>query len=109
MEVTQEMNQALADLYLKPLLEIVDIALSNPTLLVTAELSLGKMKENQSTAQAVSGIMLDMGDVNKRQVELDTFGVAIELLRVRSKQRGETVGVHKDKIARSDIAEAMGF
>lgn len=109
MEVTKEMNQQLADLYLNPLLNIVDITLTNPELLIIAETSLEKMEANQSTAQAVSGIMLDMNDVDKRQVELETFKVAVELLRVRSRQRCETIKAHKDRAARRNIAELMGF
>ena len=71
--------------------------------------SLEKMEENQSTAQAVSGIMLDMGAVDKRQAELETYKIAVQLLKIRDKQRSETARVHKDGIARRDIAEAMGF
>ncbi len=109
MEVTGIENQMLADVYLNPLLAIVDVALLNPELLEIAETSLGRMRDSQSTAQAVSGIMLDMGEVDKRQVMYETFKVAVKLMQTRKKQQSEIVKVHKDKIARRDIAEAMGF
>ena len=113
MEITKEQTQAIADLYLTPLLALVDGVLQNPVFLKTAEASLEKLSNNLSTSQAIAGIMLDMNDVDKRAVEFETYEAAIKLLRTRQKQRTETIELSvkklKEETARREVRRAMGF
>ncbi len=113
MELTKEQNQAIADLYLTPLLALVDGVLANPVFLKTAELSLEKLRDNLSTSQAISGILLDMNDVDKRAIETKTYEAAIKLLQVRQNQRAETIKLAEKKgreqTGLQQIRTAMGF
>ncbi len=109
MEITKEQTQAIADLYLTPLLSLVDGVLANPVFLKTAEASLEKLRDNLGTSQALSGILLDMNDVDKRAVETETYKVAIKLLQIRQKQRTKTIELHQGKVNRQQIRQALGF
>ena len=113
MKITKIQTQAIADLYLTPLLALVDGVLMNPVFLKTAELSLDKMSANLSTSQALSGMLLDMNDVDKRAVEFETYKVAIKLLQVRQAQREKIIELHKTKEGQragmEQMRKAMGF
>ncbi len=114
MKPTLEQNELLADIYLKPLLAIVDLSLSpGGNILEIAEGSLEQMGKNLSTAQAVAGIMIDLEDVEKRKVQTDTFKAAVLLLKVRSQQRKETIKLDDLKTLRDDnkkkLQNALGF
>lgn len=113
MEITKEQTQAIADLYLTPLLSLIDCVLANPVFLKTAVASLKSMQRNLSTSQAISGILLNMNDVDKRAVEVETYKAAIELLQIRQKQRVKTIELHKKKQEEEtnlqQVRNALGF
>ena len=113
MEITKEQTQDIADLYLTPLLSLVDVVLVDPEFLKTAEASLEKLRENLSTCQAISGIMLNMEDVDKRAIEFETYKAAIKMLQVRQKQRLATIELHAKKqikaLGMRQLKNAMGF
>ena len=99
MAISKETSEAIAELYLKPLLELVDGALQNPVFLKTAEETLESMKNNLSTSRAVSGILLEMDEVDLRGFQVETFEVAIKLLKVRDKQQRKTVELKGKQIS----------
>ena len=109
MKVTKETSQMIAELYIEPVLAVVDSVLQNPIFLKIAEATSDQMEKNQNTARAVSGIMLDMADVDKREVELKMFKAAIELLRVRDNQRKKTIQLAQQKENESKIKAVLGF
>ncbi len=109
MKITKKQTQNIADSYLTPLLSLVDTVLAGPEFLKTAEASLEKMGENLSTCQAVSGIMLDMDDVDKRAIEFETYKAAIKLLQVRQKQQLATIELHAKNQGMRQLKNAMGF
>ncbi len=105
----QEINESIAELYLMPLLELVDSVLQNPVFLKSAEKSLEEMQSNLGAAQAISGIMLPMEDVDKRIVEVETYKAAINLLKKREGQQKKTIELHENKSTQAGIRNIFGF
>lgn len=109
MEVTKEVNQMIAELYLQPVIKIVDAVLQNPVFLKSAEASLRDMKSTLGTAQAVSGILLDMNDVDIRAVQCKTYEAAIKLLQTRHEQQQKTIEAKSKQCSLKKLQESMGF
>ncbi len=108
-KTAKQLNEDLAMVFVEPVMNIVDLTLKMPVLLETAAKSLESMGANMSSAQAVSGLLLDMDDVDKRQVSYETFRAAVALLRARKKQQEIVVSIHEKKGKRLDFAKRMGF
>ena len=113
MAISKETSEAIVALYLEPLLELVDGVLNNPVFLKSAEETLESMEDNLSSSRAISGILLDMDDVDLRGFQVKTFKVAIELLKVRNTQSQKTIELKgnqaRNKIGLDEVRKAMGY
>ena len=113
MTISKNTSEAIAELYLTPLLELVDGVLANPVFLKSAKETLESMQDNFSTSQAVSGILLDMDEVDLRGFQIKTFKVAINLLEARDEQRKKTIELKgnqaKQQNGLHEFRKAMGY
>ena len=105
----KQMSEDLAMVFIEPVMGIVDLVLKMPAIVEHAESSLTSMADNLSRAQAVSGMLLDMDDVDNRQASYETFKAAVALLQVRKKQQELAVSIHSKKGNMVDVAKMMGF
>ena len=108
-KTTKQLNEDLAMVCIEPVMNILDLTLKMPVLLETAAKSLESMGDNMSRAQAVSGMLLDMDDVDNRQAIYETFRAVVALLRARKKQQELAISIHKNKGNQAAFAERMGF
>lgn len=74
---------------------------------------LSGMNENQSRAEAISGMLLNMDEVDLRGVQLETFRKLIKYIKQRAEQRRETVRIKGKMSAESnnidELKKVMGF
>lgn len=110
----REFSVMVAESIIEPINGIVDMALHlNDDLVGKLDETLKDMKRNQSQAQAISGILLDMDDVDLRQVQLETFKKLVDFIKQRAEQREETIKIKSKKRVSADnmagLKEAMGF
>ena len=106
----KQKNQMIADLLLKPILELIDTALALDSDLVEYCKALIKsMCDSLSTAQTVAGMLVPLELVNKRQVEYETFKVFVELIIQRNKQREKTIELAKQQTDNDKMKQALGF
>ena len=112
--LTKERSQQIATLLLKPIVEQIDFALRiDPNMADDCEQLVKTMGKNLSTAQAVSGILLNMDSVDKRVLEYQTFKAVVKLVIQRKKQQVETVEIAakaaKEKQGLNQTKKALGF
>ena len=114
MELTKERNQNIADLLLKPVLDVIDAALDiDGNIAEDCEELVKKMGSTLSTAQAISGLLLRMSAVDKRALQVETFKTFSKLLSQRKKQRDETIAImareETNKCHLKNLSASMGF
>ena len=112
-KVTRLDSENISLLLLSPVLNLIDGALQDDDLFEKLSQLKTNMKQNQSTAQAVSGMLLDMEEVDKRELLLKTFIKFVELVEARKYQIDETarlvVKQKSQQIGMSKLRNAMGF
>ena len=110
----REFSEMVAESIIEPINNVVDLALQlDDSLVEKLEDTLREMINNQSQAQAISGMLLDMDDVDLRQVQLATFKDMVKYIKQRQFQRDETIRIKSKKRASSanlaSLRSAMGF